>query len=227
MSYILDALKKAEQQRKSKGIPSLPATQPVPPTLHKSAFVYYSVVVLILLGAGIAIGWMRPWQTEHSTHQTEPGKAMPPIDLPKTLIQVPPATQEKPSGVTSATQRSKSLDIDPQSPISEQVPAKVNLRVSSGVIETGNTPKASKLDTPQKQSSLLMSELPNNLQQEIPPLQIQMHAYSSNPNNRLVSINSKMLHEGDFLASGLRLENISPDGMTFSYKGYRFHHGIQ
>lgn len=56
---------------------------------------------------------------------------------------------------------------------------------------------------------------------------IQFHAYSSIPANRMVSVNSMMLHEGESLMPGLRLEQITVDGMIFSYKGYRFLRGIR
>jgi hypothetical protein len=36
-----------------------------------------------------------------------------------------------------------------------------------------------------------------------------------------------MLQEGEDLAPGIRLEQITPDGMIFSYKGYRFRRGVQ
>lgn len=227
MSYILDALKKAEQQRHNKGIPSLPAMQPVAPTRHKTTFAYYSLVVLILLGAGIAIGWMKPWQTEHSAGQVNLVKAPSPIDSPKMMRQEQPNLLENPSEVASTALLIKAPKIDPQPQLPQQAQAKTKLLVSSSVAETVGTPQTLPSDAAQQQSLLSLSELPSNLQQEIPPLQIQMHAYSSNPNNRLVSINSKMLHEGDALTPELRLEKISSDGMIFSYKGYRFHHGIQ
>jgi len=75
--------------------------------------------------------------------------------------------------------------------------------------------------------AMSMAELPLPIQQEIPAMTIQFHAYSSKPANRLVGINSLMLHEGESLTPGLKLEQITPEGMIFSYKGYRFLHGIQ
>jgi len=86
---------------------------------------------------------------------------------------------------------------------------------------------ASPADTAQNQSAITMAELPLTVQQEIPSMTIQLHAYSSKPMNRLVSINSRMLHEGESLAPGLKLEQITLDGMIFSYKGYRFQHGVR
>jgi len=77
------------------------------------------------------------------------------------------------------------------------------------------------------QEALRFDELPVQIQREIPEMTVQLHAYSSNPGERLVSINSIRLREGGSLMLGLRLEEITPDGMIFSYKGYRFRRGIR
>lgn len=82
-------------------------------------------------------------------------------------------------------------------------------------------------DVAQEQRAITMAELPLQIQQEIPAMEVQLHAYSSNPSERLVSINSIRLREGGSLMFGLRLEQITPDGMIFSYKGYRFQRGVR
>ncbi len=69
------------------------------------------------------------------------------------------------------------------------------------------------------------AELPPTIQQEIPKLSILFHLYSGNPGDRRVGINNRTLREGDAVAPGLVLEQITPDGMILSYKGYRFLHG--
>jgi general secretion pathway protein B len=74
----------------------------------------------------------------------------------------------------------------------------------------------------QEQRLVTMSELPVQIQQELPSMTISVHAYSSQPKNRLVDINDHLLHEGMTVAPGLKLEEITPDGMIFTYKGYRF-----
>ena len=77
----------------------------------------------------------------------------------------------------------------------------------------------------QQQQVMQLYELPAAIQREIPDMAVQLHAYSSNPSERLVSINSIRLREGGYLMAGLKLEEITPDGMIFSYKGYRFKRG--
>lgn len=72
-----------------------------------------------------------------------------------------------------------------------------------------------------------MDELPLQIQQEIPVMAVQLHAYSNIPGERLVSVNSVRLREGGFLTPDIRLEQITPEGMIFSYKGYRFQRGIR
>lgn len=56
---------------------------------------------------------------------------------------------------------------------------------------------------------------------------ISVHAYSVNPANRLVGINNRMLREGEYLVPGLKLEQITPDGMIFGYKEYSFRRGVK
>jgi len=58
-------------------------------------------------------------------------------------------------------------------------------------------------------------------------MKVQLHAYANEPSDRLVSINDMRLREGEYLMNGLRLEKITPDGMIFSYKSYRFQRGIR
>ncbi|NCN23775.1 MAG: general secretion pathway protein GspB, partial [Gallionella sp.] len=35
------------------------------------------------------------------------------------------------------------------------------------------------------------------------------------------------LHEGEIVVPGLKLEQITPEGVVLSYKGYRFQRGIR
>jgi len=71
------------------------------------------------------------------------------------------------------------------------------------------------------------SDLPVSIQQEIPKLAISVHAYSPVAKERLVGINDRVLREGEQLAPGLKLEQITLDGMIISYKGYRFRRGVR
>lgn len=58
-------------------------------------------------------------------------------------------------------------------------------------------------------------------------MQVLLHQYSSRPRNRFVTINNQTLQEGESVAPGITLEQITPDGMILSYQGYRFRRGVQ
>lgn len=77
-----------------------------------------------------------------------------------------------------------------------------------------------------EQKIMTRAELPAAVQQEIPKMAVSLHAYSSKPKNRLVSVNDQLLHEGDSLLPGLVLEQITSEDMIFSYKGFRFRQGV-
>ena len=82
-------------------------------------------------------------------------------------------------------------------------------------------------DSASEQRAMTMGELPLSIRQELPSMQISLHLYSTRPKNSFVSIDNRTLREGEDLAPGIRLEQITPDGMIFSYKGYRFRRGVQ
>jgi general secretion pathway protein B len=81
-------------------------------------------------------------------------------------------------------------------------------------------------DAAHEQRVISMTELPQAIQQEIPAMSIPLHTYSSTPGERIVGINDRLLQEGDYLAPGLKLEQIAPDGVVFSYKNYLFRRGL-
>lgn len=72
-----------------------------------------------------------------------------------------------------------------------------------------------------------MEDLPLSVRQDLPAMTISVHAYSDNPAARLVGIDSRILREGDDVVAGLKLEQITPDGMILGFKGYRFSRGVR
>lgn len=74
---------------------------------------------------------------------------------------------------------------------------------------------------------MAINELPASIQKDLPALSVMVHAYSDDPAKRMVGINNRLLHEGDEVAPGLRLERITLDGMILNYKGYSFRRGVR
>jgi general secretion pathway protein B len=214
MSYILEALKKSDQQRQRGAAPTLQAAQITVAAPKRPLFIYYGLLAAVLLGAGIMIGWLRPWQPEQPPFETEPIAAKSPISISQ---QAAPAPLTAPPEMLGAMKPNN--------------PALVNSGTPSAAapIPDKSMPEksASIAGVAQEQKAIPFDELPLQIQQEIPAMTVQLHSYSGNPSERLVYINSIRLREGESLMLGLRLEQITPDGMIFSYKGYRFKRGIR
>jgi general secretion pathway protein B len=197
MSYILDALKKSDQQRQRGTIPPLPTMQATVAVPRHRMSAYYILIAVVLLGAGVLVGWLRPWQAEQPPFEATSIAAEAPVPVTQQVAPVPAPTE-------SITQTEVARTAEPAE------------RNSSTLSEAA-----------QQQQAIPFSELPLQIQQEIPVMKVQLHAYANKPGERLVSINDIRLREGESLMSGLRLEQITPDGMIFSYKGYRFQRGIR
>ena len=204
MSYILDALRKSDLQRQHGMAPTLQGTTLLARThAHVPAWVY-GVLAILLIAAGIGIGWVRPWQSDKPVQELSPSApaqmrepaATPPVAIDSVVARQAPARQDE----TPARRA-------PPPPVAaERAPASADIA---------------------QVKVIAWSELPAAIQQELPALNITVHAYSARPADRMVGINNSMLREGASVAPGLKLDEITPDGMVLSYKGYRFKRSIQ
>ncbi len=71
-----------------------------------------------------------------------------------------------------------------------------------------------------------LSELPVSVQQSLPAINIEGHIYDDRPARRMVIVNGNIRREKQPIGNGLRLEEITPDGVILSYQGNVFHMGV-
>ena len=235
MSYILDALRKSDQLRRRGAAPTLLLGEAAAAAPKQQSPLVYSLIALVLLVAGIAIGWLRPWQPEPAAPAVV--AATPPAPRPRQSPTLRPEIAPKLEPQPHA-QKSAAAAQAVAAPLPAPTPAN-----SGAMIERRNAaPKAMvrasrPAAAPERAADIdsgaatpppviAMGELPVAIQQELPPMSISVHAYSDKAGERLVDINNRLLHEGEYVAPGLKLESITPDGMILSYRGYRFRRGV-
>jgi general secretion pathway protein B len=56
----------------------------------------------------------------------------------------------------------------------------------------------------------------------VPPLHLDLHVYANEPQQRFVFVNSRKYREGDTLAEGPVVEQITTDGAVLNFRGSRF-----
>jgi general secretion pathway protein B len=57
---------------------------------------------------------------------------------------------------------------------------------------------------------------------QLPELRLDLHVYAAKPADRFVFINMRKLREGESLPEGVRVETITPHGAELTYRGKRF-----
>jgi general secretion pathway protein B len=68
----------------------------------------------------------------------------------------------------------------------------------------------------------MLSELPEALRRQIPPLAIAGAVYSDEPSQRMLIINNQTFGQGNVVGSGVQLEEIHSNSSIFNFQGTRF-----
>lgn len=231
MSYILDALRKSDQLRRRGTVPTLHAAPVAALAAEQPAFLFYGLLGMALIAIGMSIAWLRPWRSE------------PPVIVP---FAATPLESPRRQAAPPATAVAKAESEPPRPALPSAAPATIEVAAPAPKQKLPASAKAGKhslppvaVATPEgragkpsaedmaQQKPTANSDLPLAIPRGLPPISVAVHAYSSTPRDRLVSVNGRMLREGDTLAPDLKLEQITPDGMIFSYRGYRFRRAAQ
>lgn len=229
MSYILEALKKADQERDLGAVPSLATPHEVerpPPRSYRwlwivGALLGLNVVLLVLLlqvrdpSEPVTAQTTPDQRTPLAGDQpAQPAQSIQPIRevrrdaAPTPARTAPPAAGRAPPAADSAALPEPAIPRN-SGPSS---------RPEEGAGERAD-PVAPAADLPQLQS---WYELPADIRGKLTLPRLDMHVYSEEPRNRFVLVNLKKYREGERFESGLLLEEILPDGMVMSYRGERF-----
>ena len=219
MSYILDALNKSEQERRSRTTPDLSSIHRKPPSKPSSNRWLPTLVVLAAVNTvGLWLFWVNQ---DPTTIQIE--------DLAVSSVKTPSAAN--PVAQTQKRQLLPSETRTSEMP-NNQVPLIENSETQYPVSRGGIAEERESLGlliTPTGTSQIYtesqpvnISELPRSVQRQIPDLQFSSHLFSDDRSFRMVNINGSMLREGEYINDELRLEEITTDGVILNYQQHTF-----
>ncbi len=194
MSYILDALRKAERERHIGQPPTL-ATLPSPvETRRQRSWLWPSVGLGLGLNAVLlALFLNRPPSVADPT-PSSPAPESSVATLPVSPSPAPIRSRGRPESATAAP-----APVSP-SPAPRPAPARA-----------APAPKAPLLET-----------LPESARRGLPALHLDIHIYSPDAGRRFVVINGRRYREGDSLEEGPVLEAVIVDGAILRQGGQRF-----
>ena len=236
MSLLLDALNKADQERKrNEANPSIHSN-------HGQAGDHNTRTVSIVVIAGVVIGivillvaiyWLGQRSTVTATQVTTTTSAMPQTSTPKTASASQPAiniqpiapapTPENPLEEQTSDEDVASLyELNTQIPEPEaQAPAAEPIAITPNN-SNGNAEPALSTPTSINQFANLpdLHDLPNQVLVKIPSLNYSEHNYNNIGGS--VKINGEIKHANDQLAPGVVIDKILEDGMILHLENYSF-----
>ncbi|HEY4079067.1 MAG TPA: general secretion pathway protein GspB [Burkholderiaceae bacterium] len=210
MSYILDALKRAESERDRGAVPTLNTPLPARAAASRNGRpLLYAMIggaVLLLVLAALVSRWLF---SSPSPQPAEPVAAAPPVVQAKPAPVLPSLS---PAGALAPAPAAPALQSQPLVPAARALPEPTPTPA----------PVTAPIAKPVAAPIVALNELPEALRRELPPLKAGGAMVSDIPANRMLIINGQLLHEGEAVAPGLVLENIGLRTALLSYKGQRF-----
>ncbi|MGE5451163.1 MAG: general secretion pathway protein GspB [Acidobacteriota bacterium] len=233
MSYILDALRKADSERERGEVPGLHA-QPLASSgegpsapVNQKLLLAVGVLTALLLALLAWLMWGR-----------EARQPAPPAEPPQ--LSAPPAPPAPPMAQALPPQpmTPPSAPLSVPSPLPSPTPSVYPPAVTQAELEPAvvtpppkaapskaaeSTAPAAAARKPQEDAKVYrLADLPESVRRDLPTLTIGGAMYSDTPANRMLIINNQVLHEGDKLSADLTLEEIKLKSAVFRFRAYRY-----
>jgi general secretion pathway protein B len=238
MSFILDALKKSENERQRQSSPALFEVKVAAPRRH---FPLWAVALAVLLGVNmLVLGWVllrdggdsdtaatnAPAPAPAATGAAPSGE----VTVPATVtFQVNVPASSAPGAVTPGAREPGVVAPSPAPPLGEEpllseqlpsVPPDYDARDYQPAItpEEANATAAARRagHMPPSRDELLARG------EQLPEMRLDLHVYDTDPAKRFVFINMRKLREGESLPDGVRVDEITQGGAKLSYRGTQF-----
>jgi len=226
MSYILEALKKADQERGVGIVPDLTTRHEARRPQPRSNRWLWIVAALLIANAALLVTLLTDRDTE------VPAAAQGRAEQQPSLVNDP---------LTQPVQQTGKVPVGEAPIVQDTVPAATVGKWSTG--ELVALPESADVQSPERGSPPAVEsamptepltsaastadlqtwyELPAEFRSSLSLPRLDLHVYSEVPQNRFIMVSLRKFREGERLESGLLLEEILPDGMVMSYRGERF-----
>jgi general secretion pathway protein B len=206
MSYILEALKKAQAERQLGNAPTIHAPQAVTPAPAAAAasrrplFVGLGAGAVVVVAGALVLWRPAPAPAPKAVVQAATPAPAAPAPAPETLVvSAPPAPAPVPT----------------PAPVRERVPAPEPVRPVP--VAPAPVAKAAPED-----SLPFLQQLPDAQQRDIPRVTFGGYMYSANAADRLLIVDKALRHEGEEVAPGLVLEKLLPKAAVMNFRGLRY-----
>lgn len=224
MSYILDALKKAdaERERDAAAVPDLhaqaDAARGTRAAARPSGWLLTMLAAAAIALAALAWRWF----------DDAPVAAAPPA----VIAQAPTTTPVAPPSASAAVPAMPVAAAPGPAPAQQVVPVPAARALNPAppprsAVTTAAAPAAPLKTAPAASAAaearlLALAELPPNIRSQLPALVVGGSVYSPNPASRIVILNGQVFREGDKPVDGLAIEQIRLKSTVLAFRELRF-----
>jgi general secretion pathway protein B len=241
VSYILDALRRADAERERGAVPSLQSQQHTiieddAATARPRSLVW--AVVALALALLAVLGWnLLGGGTPPPPRAPIEGSITTPVPTPLPPLQPAPAlpTATAPAVPAAPAQPAQTATANTAPTLQPAVTptAASTSRTTADARRAAPPPPAKRVaaTAPATHGAAgataeprvyAQSELPEEIRRDLPKIAFNGSSYSGDAASRMVMINGQVFHEGDRLGPDLVLERIRLKSAVMSFKGWRY-----
>lgn len=219
MSYILDALRKAEQERHLGQPPTLTAAPPLTEPTRSRRF-WYGVTVLALGLNALLLAFF--------LGRSQPVPQSASVAAPAAAVPVATPAPRSPPSTSAASEKDGTPAVSSKEAVGQTVESEAALPTVASASRERHQKPARPTVTP---GSVTIAPVPELMPPEplsaadrrgMPALNLDIHIYSADPDKRFVVINGRHYREGERLSEGPVLESVVRDGAILRQDGRRF-----
>ncbi|MFP5349332.1 MAG: general secretion pathway protein GspB [Gammaproteobacteria bacterium] len=224
MSYILDALRRSEQERRPRGALAITRRDPGPATLPPRRLIWLAapIVGVLALLAGAYVLFVRPSGIPPETNASasvDAAPAMAPSAPMPHETPVPKAAAAAPAPPKQAAAPVR--DLVEQTRIAPKPAPRPTAR-DPGSTSTAVSAPASPFPARPGDDVRLLRVMPPDFQRALPEMVVNIHVYAATEAERILYINNRQYHAGDKVRDDIIVEEIVEDGAVLNYRGQRF-----
>jgi len=242
MSYILEALKKAQAERQLGNAPSIHAPAPSYTVVAAHGSRKPLVVGLAAGAIVVALGAVFLLRQPAPAPAVQAASAPAPAPLPVAEPVAVPAPP--PLAATPAAPPAPVAPARPAAPVMpEKAPAPERFAAEPPAAKTEPPPRAAPAEpvsepprpvpvaaapapaAPLDEGIGPLQSLPEAVQRDVPKVAFGGYIYSPNPAERLLLVDKMLRREGEEVAPGLVLERLLPKAAIMNFRGYRYRVG--
>ena len=231
MSYILDALKRSERERRGQAPAKDPLLEGTAASPAPSRPLWPVLLGLALLAnAGVLAGYLLLREPASPPPPRAAAPSPPPAAQPPPRQAAPPETHKAPSPPPTEAPAeppqppSAAASPDPPRPAGPAAaqPARQQTAAQSAPAAEPSPRPAPASPSAPWESLPYLEELPAEFRSSVPEMTVDVHVFTDDPARRFILLDLRRYREGDQLPSGARLLHITPEGIALAWQGRRF-----